>query len=239
MNEKYIEELKILRERLPIGIRHGLTLLEKTNGGIEEAEKLFQEEMIAHTAGKAGVSADIAARHLEKSNFDVGRAVQSIDEERYTLTELILRRCKDRKEEALDIIAAAAFEAHDIPWDFRVPEGLSLPREVYCVLTVLGWINYVDWEGFDVALSAELDIVTVQIENVLSLPELAENLRRASAIQELKFERSKNIKDYVKATNELRKNEIYQECENYYEEQRSVLIDRLYKLIADNIKVFP
>jgi hypothetical protein len=40
-------EILMLRQRIPIGLKQGLQLLEKTNGNLLEAEKLFEKELIA------------------------------------------------------------------------------------------------------------------------------------------------------------------------------------------------
>jgi hypothetical protein len=37
----YLEELHALRQRIPIGMRHGLVLLQQTDGDIAAAESLF------------------------------------------------------------------------------------------------------------------------------------------------------------------------------------------------------
>ena len=47
MNEIYKDKLEILRQRIPVGIRHGLPILEKVNGDLKKAEEFFQEEMLA------------------------------------------------------------------------------------------------------------------------------------------------------------------------------------------------
>jgi translation elongation factor EF-Ts len=42
MDELYRNKVDELRQRVPIGLKQGLTFLEQTNGNIEEAENLFK-----------------------------------------------------------------------------------------------------------------------------------------------------------------------------------------------------
>ncbi|MGH1519859.1 hypothetical protein [Chryseobacterium sp. JK1] len=244
MNKIYKDKLEILQKRIPIGLRHGLTLLEKTNGNVEKAEEYFRNEMVTLTANKTNVTNDIALKHLVKNNFDIGLTIKSIDEERYTLTELILRKYGNRKEEALDKIMYAIEETHSIERQFwlKFHDLKELSSETFCLLTLMEWINYEDYESFEIALSFELETVTQQLENKLALAELANSLRRANEIQKLLYEKNntdKGIENYILATNQLRENKEYQKYETNYKEQRSLLIERLYEFVSANIDKFP
>ncbi len=88
----YQEELHALRQRTPIGVRHGLVLLQQTNGDVAAAESLFQQELTRLVAHQAQVP-DAAARHaLERADYDVPRTLQQLEQARYSLTQRILRR---------------------------------------------------------------------------------------------------------------------------------------------------
>lgn len=53
-------KLENLREQVPVGLRHGLSLLEKANGNVEEAAGYFREEclgLIVHKTGVSGLAA--------------------------------------------------------------------------------------------------------------------------------------------------------------------------------------
>ncbi|MFZ4930372.1 hypothetical protein [Chryseobacterium sp. Mn2064] len=244
MNNIYKDQLEILQKRIPIGLRHGLTLLEKTNGNVEKAEEYFRNEMVALTVNKTNVTSEIASRHLVKNNFDIGLTIKSIDEERYTLTELIVRKYGNRKEEALEKVMYAIEETHSIERQFwlNFQDLKELSGEAFCLLTIMEWINYEDYESFEIALTFELETVTQQLEDKLALPELADSLRRAGEIQKVLYEKNKidkGIENYIKATNQLRENKEYQKYETTYQEQRSLLIDSLYECVTANIDKFP
>jgi hypothetical protein len=244
VNEIYKDKLEILRQRIPIGLRHGLTLLEKADGNIEKAEEYFRDEMVVLTLDKRQVTSDIALRHLEKNNFDIHLTIKSIDEELYTLTELILRKYKNKKEVALEIIMHAIEETKAIERKFwlNFEDLKKLPDEVFCLLTVMEWLNYESYENLDAALSFELEIVTKQLENKLALPDLANSLLRASEIKRLTYEKNesgKGIENYIKAINQFLEHKEYEKCENTYQQQRPLLIDRLYELVTKNIDKFP
>jgi NACalpha-BTF3-like transcription factor len=73
MNNIYKDQLEILRQRIPVGVRHGLILLEKTDGDLEKAEIQFQEEMITQIIHKTEVTRETATRYLKQNNFDIPR----------------------------------------------------------------------------------------------------------------------------------------------------------------------
>lgn len=242
MNEIYKDKLEILRQRIPIGLRHGLILLEKVEGDLEKAENQFSEEMIALTIAKTGVKSDVAIRHLTKSNFDIGLTIKSIDEERYTLTELIIR--KNKKEDALGKIVFAVEEQHSLKRDFwlNFDHLKILPPEIYCFMTTMEWLNYECWEDYQIALSFNLNIVAEQIGKNLGLSDLANSLKKAESLLILvyeKYEVRKNHNNYSKATSELQENKDFQKTENDFKEYRPRLIDRLYELVQTNIDKFP
>jgi hypothetical protein len=240
MNEEYTDKLKVLRQRIPIGLRHGISLLEKVNGDLEKAEKLFQDEMMSLAVNKTGVTPEVAISHLIKNRFDINLTIKSIDEERYTLTELIFRRHKDKKEGALDEIMNVVEEKYNLKRDFWLDFDYlkTLPSEIYCFMTIMEWLNYEGWEDYGHALSFNLSTVTEQIENKLKLTGLADSLRQANNIQTLVYSKnqiSKDFQNYINATDELREHKEYQKCEDEFKKQRPILIERLYELVKNNI----
>ena len=58
---------------------------------------------------------------------------------------------------------------------FEVNSGWAPPDD----LTLAEWLAYVDWEGFDSALYANIGVVAVLIADDLLLPEVAANLLQA------------------------------------------------------------
>lgn len=114
---QYKEELDLLRQQIPIGIRHGLNLLDRTNGDIHLARSLFEDELIAIIIGKTSVLPEVAQRHLVAANYDIAKALGSIDDERFTLPERILRKSKDNKEEALSLLARNLEDAKNLKRD--------------------------------------------------------------------------------------------------------------------------
>jgi NACalpha-BTF3-like transcription factor len=73
-------------------VRHGLALLQQTNGNVAAAEALFQQELVRVVAHQAQVS-EAAARHaLGLAGYDVPRTLQQLEKARYSLTQRVLRR---------------------------------------------------------------------------------------------------------------------------------------------------
>jgi hypothetical protein len=238
VSEPFSDQLKILRERIPIGVRHGLSILEKTNGDLVMAEILFREDLIAIIVEKTGVDKEMALRHLVKSNFDIEGTLASIDEERFTLSERILRRYKADKEEALAKIADAIEKKERLKRTFWLEfEDLKhLSSEAFCLLTVKEWINYESWEGLDSAVYFNLEVVADQIEKQLLMPEVAQNLRTAKQICQQQFEQQKqNLESdgFVEPTQE------FTQCYDLFMEHIPLIIDKLYEYVRARINLFP
>lgn len=238
MNESYKDKLTILCQRLPIGLRHGLALLEQNNGDIGLAEKQFQNEVVALVIQKTDVTEDIARAHLAFANYDVNLALKSIDEQRYTLTERILKRYKNNKTEALEKIADAIEKHHKIHrsfWlDFR--DLVRLPPETSCVIIIMEWFNYDGWEGFDYALYQHLDIVTDRITNQLHLPEVSHIMQEALSINKAQAKHQRHI---LRTTGSCGTTPEFAEQENLFDERRPLLIDALHAFVIKHIDKFP
>jgi NAD-dependent oxidoreductase involved in siderophore biosynthesis len=85
----YLQELRALRQRIAIGVQHGLVLLYQTNGDVVAAEALFQQELTRLVAHQAQIP-EAAARHaLEQANYEVPRPLRQLEQTRYSLTQRI------------------------------------------------------------------------------------------------------------------------------------------------------
>jgi len=238
VNEIYKDKLEILRQRVSIGLRHGLAILGKVNGDVEQAEKLFQQEMLSLVINKTGVTKAIATKHLIKTNFDINSALKSIDEERYTLTERILKQCKDNKEEALNKLAYAVEQKNKLIRNFWLDlEDLQkLSQQEFCLLTIIEWLHYNDYEGFIVAIHFHLEVVTDQIKEQLLLPEIAGIIRKAKEIHESQFEQQE-IK--FKKEKAISPTPEFCEQEDLFDEKKPLLIDTLYEFVKKHVNKFP
>jgi hypothetical protein len=229
-----VEQLLILRQRIPVGLLHGKKLLEAAGGDIDVAIKMFQEEMTALVVDKTGITSTEAITYLTKHNFDIVLALKSIDETLYTLTELVLRRYPQNKEWALDIIIPLVKKSYNLKedsWsDFHLPSA-----KLFGLVVIKDWLDYEGYEGFREALSFKLDIVTTQVANVFRFRELADALQEADAIRMAYFDHY----DYVTAANYVLRNDAFKGCEQIYRTQRPLLIDAMYHLIQTNIQQFP
>ena len=241
MNNTYEDKLILLQERIPVELRHGLALLEKTNGDLEKAEQLFQEERITLIMNRAEVTADVALRHLYKNKFYIKRTIDSIDEERYTLTERILKKSKDKKEEALDNILYAIHEKYGHRRNLWKPSE-DVPKEIHSFVICMEWVNFVDWEGYESALAFNLEIAVDQFENQLKLQDLALSLRMANDIRALihsQNESDKGLINHIKASCMLHEDKTFKECQEDFMNQRPMVMERLYELVKNNIIWFP
>lgn len=95
-----------------------------------------------------------------------------------SLTQRLLNRHRHDAEDALQQVALAVLQQEGIRDDsvLRAARIAALAPPVACVVTLAEWLAYVDWEGFDSALYANIGAVAGLIADDLLLPEAAANL---------------------------------------------------------------
>lgn len=95
-----------------------------------------------------------------------------------SLTQRLLNRHRHDLEDALQQVALAVLQQEGIRDDsvLRAARIAALAPPVACVVTLAEWLAYVDWEGFDSALYANIGAVAGLIAGELRLPEVAVNL---------------------------------------------------------------
>lgn len=234
----YKDKLEILRQQVPVGLRDGLILLEQANGNLEQAVGLFKQEMLLMVTGKTGVSDDVATKHLIEKNFDIHLALKSIDEERYSITERILRRYPEKGQEVLELLASVVEQESKLNRKFWLDfdDLQMLPQELFCFLAIMEWLNYSDYDGFNYAIYFHADVVTAQIEKKLLLPEISEIILKAKEIRESQFE-EQQIK--IKKEGGISDTTEFRKQEELFKEQRPLLIDALYEFVRKHIDKFP
>lgn len=240
---QYKEELDLLRQQIPIGIRHGLNLLIKTKGDIHEARRLFADELIEVIVSKTSVLPEVAQKHLAATNYDITNALVSLDEERFTLPERILRKAKGNKERALDLLGQNLEDARGVARKYWLPidQLADLSAVQYCLLGVKEWLDYEDYEGFDYAIYFYVDIVAAQIESQLLLPEVAGYLRAGRVRSDEIMKQYKSRKPGKKpfhVSNVINADVKFVRSRNGFKRNRAVVIDRLYELVVENIGEF-
>ena len=98
-----------------------------------------------------------------------------------TLTQRLLDKHRHDAEDALQQVALAVLQQEGIRSDsvLRVERIAALAPPVACVVTLAEWLAYVDWEGLDSALYANIAAVAALITGELQLPDVAANLLQA------------------------------------------------------------
>ncbi|MBE3023219.1 hypothetical protein [Janthinobacterium sp. GW458P] len=140
-----------------------------------------RQQLTEIVAAKAGVDAACAARHLAQHDDDVAAALRGIDAERYTLTQRLLNKYRRDPQDALQQVALAVLQQEGIRDDrvLRSERIAALAPPVAGVVLLAEWLAYVEWEGFDSALYANIDAVAAFIAGELDLPGVAANLLQA------------------------------------------------------------
>jgi hypothetical protein len=235
--EAYWEELRALRQRTPIGMRHGLALLQQTNGEVAAAEALFQQELTRLVAHQAQVP-EAAARHaLELAGYEVPQALQQLEQGQYSLTQRILRRYREPAD-AVRRVADAVEQTHQVPrpyWlDLAAAQRLLPP--VACVLLVSDWLAYEDWEGLDAAVHFQLEVVLAYFDHLLGLPQVSQALRHVAALEQVQAE----LRDQqLIRMGVFRPGPEIEAASAAFDILRPRIVQRLYELIEQHIELFP
>lgn len=98
-----------------------------------------------------------------------------------SLTQRLLGKYRHDAEDALQQVALAVLQQEGIRSDsvLRLDRIAALAPPVAGVVTLAEWLAYVDWEGFDSALYANIGAVAGLIADDLLLPDVAANLLQA------------------------------------------------------------
>jgi hypothetical protein len=181
----YLQELRALRQRIAIGVRHGLVLLYQTNGDVVAAEALFQQELTRLVAHQAQIP-EAAARHaLEQANYEVPRTLRQLEQARYSLTQRILRRYREPADAVRRVadVVERTYHVSRTYW-LDVESAQLLPLPLACVLVVSEWLAYEDWEGLDGAVYFHLEAVLDYCDRLLALPQASHALRTIAALEQ-------------------------------------------------------
>lgn len=234
---KYLQELSALRQRVAIGMRHGLALLHQTDGDVAAAETLFQQELTRLVMHQAEVP-EAAARHaLERTGYEVPQALQQLDQARYSLTQRILRRYREPAD-AVRRVADAVEQARQVPrayWlDMEAAQRLLPP--LACVLVVNEWLAYEEWEGLNAAAYFHLEAVLAYLDRPLALPPASHVLRHAAALE---LAQAESRRRQLARTGIFTPGPGFQAASAAFEAQRLRIVQALYELIEHHIRLFP
>ncbi|MCW3462514.1 hypothetical protein [Chitinophaga nivalis] len=235
---KIDDKVAALRQIVPIGIRYAITLLEQTNGDLLQAQQLFEAATIKLIIDKVSVSPETAVQHLRKNNFDIPATLTSIDEERFTLTERILKRYAHNITTGLDHIILAIADIKKVQRNYwiQLDEPGTLNPYEYCLVAVNEWLNYEAYEGFDAAVYFYPEVVTNQLITQLELPQVAACIRAArSRLDDIRLLHT----DMMQLSQAIAADPIYQENEASFAAAKDQVVDRLYTFVKNNITQFP
>lgn len=236
----YKEQLQLLRQQIPIGIRQGIQLLNQTNGDVDQAQQLFEAGVIEIIIQKTAVSADVARKYLITHHYDIPQTIASINEERFTLSERILQKSKDNKEGALTLIVQNIELTSNIQREFWLPlEALTyLAPQIYCLLVVHEFLSYEDWEGFSSAIYFHPGLVTTQLETLAGLHFVAIHLHEAKKRSDEIYQQYKG-RLVSEISNKVADDIVFRRHQAGFEAAKALIIDRLYNLMVENIGLFP
>ncbi len=244
MTQKQNEIVVKLQERIPVQNKYGLELLEKSGWNIDKAESIFKNEQIDFLAKKENVENELAKKHLENNKFNFSKAIQSIRNEKYPLTERIFKFNKD-KEDILSKVALAIEESENLKRDFWIidSELNKLNPSQYTFMIIWEWQCYEGWEDFTNAICLnKTDHVIEQIKVTLKMDTLSDLIRKAKTrkkVFEENYPEAINTTNYSDFINSLNSDKEYSSYSAGFCEKRPELIDKLVEFVQNHINEFP
>ncbi|RFS17597.1 hypothetical protein [Emticicia sp. C21] len=246
----YIENIKILRQKIPVGVSDALRALKTTYGNVEEAENLIKKEFLSILIEKTDVDADIAQKALVKNKFDIGASLIEIEKQVYSSTELILKRCLREKEYAIESILKvierkieATIQKDQELWMygwFNFELLKTLDSYLFSFAAIAEWLSFEDCEDFYSAIGFHTQEVTEQIEIALHLPEIADHIRVSNERSTYFYEKYKNKKNgYSIAYEKLIEDAAFKQAKEGYFNNKRLLINSLYEFVKTHINQFP
>lgn len=240
MNQTERHNLQLLRERIPVGLQHGMHLLKRTEGNVELAVRIYTEEVVSLLMHKTGLSSEAATRILVESDYDFGLAVQRAEETFFSLTERILSMYDREKETALDKIVLTVEQTYSLQRTYRFSaESLkNLSSSLYSFMIIMEWLYYADGEGFSSALTFQIEEVADSIGRTLGMNELADILTRGAQLRVVNAMREKESSG-VFSSAEFEGEKELQSLEQVFRNSRQTVIDNLYAFVKREIHQFP
>ena len=233
----YRDELDALRQRIAIGVRHGLVLLQQTAGNVAAAEALFQQELTRLVTQQAQVPEADARHALELARYDVQRTLQQLEQARYSLTQRLLRRYP-APADAVRRVADAVEQAHQVPRTYwlHVEAAQLLPPPLAGVLVVSEWLAYEDWESLDAAVYFHLEVVLAYFDHLLALPQASHALRTVASLEQAQ---AKPRRRQLARTGGYIPTPEFEAASAAFEALRPRIVQGLYELIEQHIGLFP
>lgn len=235
--EAHLEELRALRQRIAIGVRHGLVLLRQTNGDVAAAEALFQQELTRLVAHQAQVPDAVARHALELAGYEVPQALQQLEQARYSLTQRILRRYREPAD-AVRRVADAVEQTHQMPRAYWLCiEAAQLqPPPLACVLVVNEWLAYEEWEDLSAAVYFHLEAVLAYFDQLLVLPQVSHALRHVAMLEQAQAEARRH---QLAHTGVFRPASEVEAAHATFDALRPLIVQRLHELVEHHIALFP
>lgn len=231
---EWLTEIAHLRERIPVGIKAAQRLLSSTKGDVAAAVACFRAQQAALLVNKAQVTSQEAERLLHLTEYDIARALRYIEQQRYTLTELILLKNKNATDAQDKIALAIEFEWQlNRHYWFNDDDLKHLPPVLHCFMLIWEWRNYAGWEGFPSALFFDLTAYCDQL-TLLELHDVAETVLAAKKRYDALLAIYGN-----KAHQIICRDEQYKTLEAQYYQQECAIDDALLTLAKNNLDVFP
>jgi hypothetical protein len=249
MKKDYLDQVKMLRYEIPVGLSEGLALLHQWNGDTVRVKDILRERYLKEVTDRTGIPAEEAIRYLAHFKYDVERSVLNIiedyrivDGQRRGEVEYYLLRWRNYKKEAIGKITGVVIRQEQITdYDgFRLKEQALVRLNTYhqCVVVLYEWLHCQDMEDTSAAIYCNTELTATQMR-MLGLKETAAALLLARDIsQEAYATFDQHNEKYKLAYEALYIDEDYNHAIRFLDDCHALIVQRLYDFIESNLVKF-
>jgi len=240
MNHK--NKLKILRKQLPISIKHGLELLNQTNGNIEEATQLFKDFTFKQLNSKMKLNSEIVQNLLFETNYNLELAIEKAEKLQFSPSEIILRKSISNREK-IDFIVTQIEQENNLIRKYITHTKeelaqLSFHRKV--IVTLYDWLNNheSDYE-FNIGCGL-MKTSCYYIEIIFKMPKLSNAVLNADKLyDEIVIPWNSEMKLYYESKKQLKEDKQFKNNLKIFISKRVELYEKMIEFIKENISKFP
>jgi len=221
-----ITKAEQLTQLIPVNKKQAEKLLIRTQGNITKAIQILQHKITDTFIQKTSATSDEAKKYLEEENYHFSKALIRYENDKYTKTELILRKEKN-KEHALDEIELAIVESQNLQKDYfwvTLESMKTLNETQHLIVRLMNWINWESWEG-DLALYEDI----------------ADELKRLNVtwLYEPYDKCLNRMKEIQHTQHKIWEDKTFQKLYDIFLARREEIIDALYSYAVQHIDQLP
>lgn len=239
---KYINQIKELREKIPIGLKDAKVILEKNDGNVELAISQYKTRLIKKFREATGTDTKTAEELVAETNYSLIDAIKKLELSKLSETEKALR-AKGSNEQKVSFISHAIiyFNFDYDCFDFKEEQLAKLNVHQKSVFLIEVWLDYLDYEGFWSALYHNFFEEAMNVlDSILQMKQMANEIKNAKKIAEnYRKNHQSGAGNYSAYQEALEQNEKYAKTKQLLEKKQEQVYETIIKYVQKHLIAFP